>query len=246
MTPTGYAKLVQGLFSSASTRAGSSTRSEAAAAQTTRSSDTSEQNIELANLPQDETAAAQQGLQGGKTGETSADADEPREGQFTIHDEAMVIKPAEAAFAERLYSLLPTPRATKRFSNTYRILKAPILPDQLEAFEGTEQMPGTFQVPMLLLAILIGMPSEAAILFPGLFDRVTKGHDPVEDLAALETLGFKKDAPAALRQKVAEIVADNTFPRSPDLFAEWLPRVSRFSFEIGRAIKPAFVSRNQT
>jgi hypothetical protein len=246
MTPTGYAKLIQGLFSSATAPAGSSTRSEPPTAQTTRASPASEQPIETADMPQGGTANAPQGAQSSNPGETSARPDEPGEDPFTIHDEAMVIKPAEAAFAERLYTLLPTPRATKRFSNTYRILKAPILPDQLEVFEGTEQMPGTFQVPMLLLAILIGMPSEAAILFPGLFDRVTKGHDPVEDLAALETLGFKKDVPVALREKVAEIVADNTFPRSPDLFAEWLPRVSRFSFEIGRAIKPAFISRNRT
>lgn len=167
-----------------------------------------------------------------------------REDQFTIHDDALVIKPVEAAFAERLYSLLPTPRATKRFSNTYRILKAPILPDQLEAFEGTEHAPGTFQVPILLLAILIGMPSEAATLFPNLFNRVAKGHNPVEDLELLEILGLKKDAPSALREKIGEIVADSTFPRSPDVFANWLPRVSRFSFEIGRAIKPASVSRD--
>jgi hypothetical protein len=247
MTPTGYAKLVQGLFSPGAARAGSSTRSEPPAAQTTPPSPAPGQTTGPTDLPPDGgTAATQQGSQGSNPGGTSAGPDKPDESQFTIHDEAMVIKPAEAAFAERLYTLLPTPRATKRFSNTYRILKAPILPDQLEAFEGTEQVPGTFQVPMLLLAILIGMPSEAAILFPSLFDRVTKGHDPVEDLAALETLGFKKDVPAALREKVAEIVGDNTFPRSPELFAEWLPRVSRFSFEIGRAIKPAFVSRNQT
>jgi hypothetical protein len=246
MTPTGYAKLIQGLLSSATTTAGSSTRSEPRSAETTRASPASGQKIKSADTPQGGTADAQQGTQGSNVGGTSTRSDKPGEDPLTIHDEAMVIKPMEAAFAERLYTLLPTPRATKRFSNTYRILKAPILPDQLEAFEGTDQMPGTFQVPMLLLAILIGMPSEAAILFPGLFDRVTKGHDPVEDLAALENLGFKKDVPVALREKVAEIVADNAFPRSPDLFAEWLPRVSRFSFEIGRAIKPAFVSRNRT
>ena len=170
----------------------------------------------------------------------------PRDPEFTIHDDALEIKPVEANFAERLYSLLPTPRATKRFANIYRILKAPILPEQLESFEGTEHAPGTFQVPMLLLAILVGMPSEAAILFPSLLDRVAKGHDPIGDLAALETLGFDKNTPAALRDKVSEIVGDSTFPRSPELFFYWLPRVSRFSFEIGRAIRPAFVAQTRS
>jgi hypothetical protein len=81
---------------------------------------------------------------------------------FTIHDDAMVIKAVEANFAKTLYRFLPSPRATKRFSNIYRILKAPTPPEQLQLFEGTEQVPGIFQVPMLLLAILIGMPREAA------------------------------------------------------------------------------------
>jgi hypothetical protein len=58
-----------------------------------------------------------------------------------------------------------------------------------------------------------------------------------------EILGF---APEALREKLAEIVADSGFPRSPALFAEWLRRVSRFSFEIGRTIMPASSLRKQT
>jgi hypothetical protein len=171
--------------------------------------------------------------------------DAPPEPALIIHDDALVIKPAETTFAARLYSLLPTPRATKRFSNTYRILKAPIPLGQLDAFEGTEQAPGTFQVPMLLLAMLIGMPSEAAILFPRFFDRATKGQDPIEDLEGMEIPGFEKGVPPALRE-IAQIVAESTFPHTPALFVEWFPRVSRFSFEIGRTIKPAFVSRNQT
>jgi hypothetical protein len=246
MTPTGYANLVQGLFSMPEARAGSSTRSEPPAAPKSEPPPATKPPAEPANMRQGGITAVQHDPKGGGGDETPAVPDQsPDDDRFTIHDEALVIKPAEAAFAERLYSLLPTPRSTKRFSNIYRILKAPILPDQLDVFEGTDQVPGTFQVPMLLLAILIGMPSEAAILFPALFDRVTKGHDPVEDIAALEKLGFRKNIPEALREKVAEIVADNTFPRSPDLFAEWLPRVSRFSFEIGRAIRPAFVSRSR-
>jgi hypothetical protein len=172
----------------------------------------------------------------------SAADDKPRQEEFLIHEDALVIKPVEEIFAERLYNLLPTPRATKRFSNTYRILKAPILPDQLATFEGVEQAPGTFQVPMLLLAILIGMPAEAARFFPPLFERATK-RENAGDLTVPEILGF---APEALREKLDEIVADGGFPRSPALFAEWLRRVSRFSFEIGRTIKPASSLQKRT
>jgi hypothetical protein len=233
MTATGYAKLVQGLFSSSgSASAQPQVQSEGASAQTTVPTRAStEKRVPESILQHGETPIPQQ-IDASQTTATANTL--PRESEFTIHDDALVIRPVEEAFAERLYSLLPTPRATKRFSNTYRILKAPILPDQLETFEGAEQAPGTFQVPMLLLAILIGMPSEAGMFFPRLFDRVTQRHS--EDLAVSEILGY---APEALREKLSEIVADNMFPRSPALFAEWLRRVSRFSFEIGRAIKPA-------
>jgi hypothetical protein len=166
--------------------------------------------------------------------------DAPREPEFTIHDESMVIRPVEEAFAKRLFDLLPTPRATKRFSNTYRLLKAPIPRSQLKAFEGSEDALGTFQVPMLLLAILTGMPGEAAKMFPALYDRV-KGANEFVDLPPSAILEF---ASRDLREKISSIVQSDTFPRSPVLFADWLRRVSRFSFEIGRAIKPATSLRN--
>ena len=151
----------------------------------------------------------------------------------------MVIRPLEEAFAKRLFDLLPTPRATKRFSNTYRLLKAPISLDRLKAFEGVEHAPGTFQVPMLLLAILIGMPAEAAVFFPRLYDHVKDFNDPVE----LKVSAILELAPASLHGKIGDMLASDAFPRSSALFEDWLPRVSRFSFEIGRTIKPAMRKR---
>src|SRR5260370_295893 len=44
--------------------------------------------------------------------------------EFIVQEEALVITKWEADFAERLVELIPTPRAAKRLSNTYRILKA--------------------------------------------------------------------------------------------------------------------------
>jgi hypothetical protein len=164
---------------------------------------------------------------------------------FVVHDAALTIKPVEAAFARRLFALLPTPRAVKRFSNTYRILKASVPVARLPAFEGTEAAPGTFRLPMLLLALLIGLPREAAIALPALYRRVDGGGDPVAELLALQRLGFDEQAPAAEKARIAElqaqlksIVTDATFPRAVELYREWMPRVARFSFEVGRAIRP--------
>jgi KAP family P-loop domain len=240
MTAAGYTRLVQGLFSAAYRAAAKPTH---APEPLPLQMPVSPGERDLVGPSHDGPGSLQPPDLDGQGGTRN---DTPRDPEFTIHDEALEIKAVEANFAERLYILLPTPRATKRFANIYRILKAPILPEYLETFEGTEHAPGTFQVPMLLLATLVGMPSEAAILFPNLFDRVAKGNDPIEDLAALETLGFNKNMPAALRDKVSEIVADSTFPRSPELFFYWLPRVSRFSFEIGRAVRPAFVAQTRS
>ena len=90
---------------------------------------------------------------------------------FKIHEEALTIKDQERKFAQKLFAIVPTPRAVKRFSNVYRILKAPVAADRLRLFEGTGDLPGEFQVPMLLLAILIGAPVEAVTIFPELRKR---------------------------------------------------------------------------
>jgi hypothetical protein len=154
--------------------------------------------------------------------------------QFKIHDEALIIRQVEADFAAKLFALMPTPRATKRFTNIYRMLKAPIAPEELLTFEGTENAPGTFQVPMLLLAILVGMPKQAAALFPEILRRARRGEDPLSDLAISPGEGTSQ----AFMKRTAEITDAATFPRSPEAFSYWLPRVARFSFEVGRTMKP--------
>jgi polyhydroxyalkanoate synthesis regulator phasin len=164
------------------------------------------------------------------------------EPNFAIHEEALTVSPVEEAFAERLYRPLPTPRATKRFANIYRILKAPISLDDLPLFEGTEQAPGTFQVPMLLLAILVGMPAVAGDLFPKLYRRSLNGSDPLDNLDSVIPQDFQAQKDALL-ELMNEIRSEDAFPRAAATFAYWLPRVSRFSFEIGRAINPTLAVR---
>jgi KAP-like P-loop domain-containing protein len=159
--------------------------------------------------------------------------------EFTIHEEAMVIRPPETAFAQRLFGMLPTPRATKRFSNTYRLLKASVPLGELRTFEGSEQAPGTFQAPMFFLAILIGMPSEAVAFFPALYDRL-KELGGSKELQASEILEF---ASPALRARIIDIVSRDTFPRSAALLEDHLRRVSRFSFDIGRTVESAALSK---
>jgi hypothetical protein len=241
MTEAGYARLVHGLLSPSN--------AHAAPASPPREVSGPRTALAAAGGPSDVPIPPAQ-LNGRfplPNGETATPPEVPRvtgDGEVGIHKDDLIITSVEARFAERLYSLLPTPRATKRFANIYRILKAPVPPERLRELEGIEQEPGTFQIPMLLLAILIGMPREAAALFPSLYDRIAKGGEPAEVLARLESLGINDKVSAALRQTITEIAAENTFPRSPKTFLYWLPRVSRFSFDVGRTIGATFVTQS--
>ncbi|MBD0259243.1 MAG: hypothetical protein ICV83_26290, partial [Cytophagales bacterium] len=158
------------------------------------------------------------------------------ETELVINKESLSIRTWEAGFAERLYTLIPTPRAAKRFSNVYRILKAPVRSEHLARFEGTAEVLGEFQVPMLLLAILVGSSTEATWLFPKLQLRAAGGSNMRNTLLDIAALGTDLPTLSALQEKIQPVVADDGFPTSPQVFLEWLPRVSRFSFELGKVL----------
>lgn len=157
---------------------------------------------------------------------------------FQIQDDALVVNDWEAKFAVKLFSLIPNPRATKRFSNIYRILKAHVRREDLRQFEGTAVSPGDFQIAMLLLALLIGNPDECAVLFPKLQRAAMEGDDVLECLHDLKKSGIDALTAGALEGKLNPIVSDPAFPNTAEVFLEWLPRVSRFSFEVGRVLQP--------
>ncbi|SPE22357.1 hypothetical protein SBA3_10008 [Candidatus Sulfopaludibacter sp. SbA3] len=164
------------------------------------------------------------------------EAEEPQPA-FVIHEESLSIKAWEATFAERLFALIPTPRAAKRFSNVYRLLKAPVRRDRLPTFEGTPELMGEFQVPMLLLAILTGAPEEAGQIFPELWRMALAQGSPVDALLGSHAPFQSTEGLSILQEKIRPILSDANFPRGHKLFAEWIPRVSRFSFDVGRSVE---------
>jgi outer membrane biosynthesis protein TonB len=164
--------------------------------------------------------------------------DETRSPKFVIQEESLVIKDWEAKFAVRLFPLIPSPRAAKRFSNVYRILKARVRREDLAQFEGTEEVPGDFQIPMLLLAMLIGAPVESAMVFPQLYQQASRGKDVTDVFQNLKTEAIDPAAATVLSEKLVPLTSESTFPNAPEVFLEWIPRVSRFSFEVGRVVDP--------
>ncbi len=166
-----------------------------------------------------------------KTGGAAPRPDAPA---FSIHEEALAIQPWEEEFATRLFPLIPTPRAAKRFSNVYRILKAPVRREELPQFEGSREAPGDFRVVMLLLAMLIGAPAEAAELFPQLYRHADTGGDMRTALLNGTRSGTRLGQAAPFQSLLTSVVDENL--DSAAAFRKWLPRVSRFSFDVGRGL----------
>jgi hypothetical protein len=142
--------------------------------------------------------------------------------------EVLRISAAETDFSQTLYMLLPTPRSAKRFANVYRLLKASLPRSAVQNFQGARSVPGDFQLPMLLLALLIGKPKLAARLFPLLLASARQGRE--DWWQAAWDAAKPNSEELYLRELLDPIVEAPYFPRSPQLVETWLPQVSRFSF----------------
>ncbi len=98
--------------------------------------------------------------------DTSSDAEDD-----ATAAERLSIREWEYDDLQRLAPLFRTPRAVKRFVNTYRFLRAGIRPHELPSFEGTAARPGTYRGAMILLAVVVGWPNVA----PRFLHRVSTG-----------------------------------------------------------------------
>jgi len=142
---------------------------------------------------------------------------------FDVVEEALVIQPWEVEFASELHAFIQSPRAAKRFSNLYRLLKAGVEEQDLDNYEGTEEIPGDFQVPMILLAILVGNVLISPSQLYGIFKN--QGFTRFEIDQAKGKLVLSNDQLKSLEN----IIAVATFPTNPALLKIWLPKVCRFS-----------------
>lgn len=73
----------------------------------------------------------------------------------------LLIREWELEDMRRLAPLFRTPRAVKRFVNTYRILRAGVRTHELAHFEGARGSPGTYRAAQLLLAVMVGHANVA-------------------------------------------------------------------------------------
>jgi hypothetical protein len=125
---------------------------------------------------------------------------------------------------------VPSPRAAKRFTNIYRLLKAPLRGVELQSFEGSARLPGNFRAPMLLLALSMGFPDLAA----DIFGQLTDGRDRTEKaskwLNGLTRLAANRIDSERLSRCLAPALQAGV-PATLAPFVDWAPRVARFSFD---------------
>ncbi len=145
--------------------------------------------------------------------------------------ELLTITAGEVAFAETLHSLLATPRGAKRFANIYRLVKASVPRRNLARFEGTLTVPGDFQLPMFLLALVVGRSRLAEMLLPKFLDAAEAGH---QDWWRAGWDALEECQEQRLRAALDDVISAVYFPKDPNLVVAWLPQVARFSFTTAR------------
>jgi hypothetical protein len=128
----------------------------------------------------------------------------------------------EIAFLAQLGPLLPTPRAAKKLVNLYRLVRIAIPDTELGSFT-TE---GTYRVVQILLAILVGAPTQSAAIFTEIREA-----DPDADLTTV----FRTDNTDPVRGKLSRLLTAIRYEQpswsgTAQGFQPWCPRLARYSF----------------
>jgi hypothetical protein len=143
-----------------------------------------------------------------------------------LNPAGLTVEPHELEFLSTLSGLVPTPRATKRLVNTYRLLRAPLDEPSLRRLVDDQ-----YGVVLTLLAVMVGFPDIARRLFEGLLaeDPDMSWPDFGEKLKTVSSSGPNWPRVAHELSKVA--LSDPLLP-----FQQWVPIVARYSFETSRLV----------
>jgi hypothetical protein len=128
----------------------------------------------------------------------------------------------EIAFLTRLGPLLPTPRAAKKLVNLYRLIRIAIPDAELVSFT----IEGTYRVVLILLAILVGAPTQSAAIFTAIHEA-----DPASDLTSVLCTDSTNPFQVELGQLLATILQEQpSWTGTAQAFQSWCPRLARYSF----------------
>lgn len=128
--------------------------------------------------------------------------------------EGLRVTATEQEFLGRLTPLLPTPRAVKKLTNLYRILRLSVPRSELPDF-----LAGPYQAAALLLAALAGAPGETREL---IIDLTNASEAHVADVF--------KGQETPLGDRLAELVREDVYSDTAT-YRRWAIEVARFGFE---------------
>ncbi len=134
----------------------------------------------------------------------------------------LTITAEEREYAQHLAPLISTPRAAKRLINLYRLTRAAQPDEVIASFVES----GTYQAVLLLLAILVGAPTQAVHLFSQALqsDDDEKWVDFVERVQPAD----------GLTEALAGVAKHLTLIERLGTIKPWIMVVSRYSFHTGR------------
>ena len=170
------------------------------------------------------------------------------EAKVDVNPESLQIQQWERAAMKRLFPLIPSPRAAKRFVNVYRLMRAMVDDADRDAFVGTAEY-GHHRCALLLLALLTGHPTEATEILRGLL-RAEPGQNWADFLEGFRPAAAPSpNGPGASAPGYDEHRWDQLFDRLDAVeeglipswatcaeFQRWAPQVARFSFHSGRVV----------
>lgn len=157
-----------------------------------------------------------------------------KEEEYEMIEEALRIKEWETKFASELFPFLTSPRSAKRFTNIYRLLKAGVSSEELPLFEGSKEVAGEFQLPMFLLALLIGFPAHGGKLFAIFLDNANLGRNITHAFDKKGLTQIFDERSLTLKQDILEMVKVQGFPGHAAKVQKWVPKVARFSYDFLR------------
>ena len=191
---------------------------------------------------------------------------ESRVAGINVRPKQLLIDNRELEFMKKLRLLIGTPRAAKRLSNIYRLLRASLDDQELHGLIDTETGTGDYPVVQILLAIVVGYPRLATFVFQKIYyskdipdwNALIKGLEPKDEQELPLNLNDErgKDSGAfhnSVRPKMTldeaklwsrlcrrlERVREDVaeaFPQDLVLYRDWVFRVARYSFHTGRLV----------
>jgi hypothetical protein len=99
----------------------------------------------------------------GAASQASTSGPDEADERIKINPERLKFRQWEVNDMKRLARMFRTPRAVKRFINTYRLIRVSIPEVDIDDFIGTESVPGNYRVAQILLAIVCGYPNTASL-----------------------------------------------------------------------------------